>query len=398
MDELNNVLTNGITGANTQFGSFFNEGASQATGGLNSGVGRTATQVNTANLGGRELDDADATARSNVFGDVEAAIQARMNSILGQKPTVTAEGSFSIGTQYMIPYGTMFPYQSAYGSTGAYGINLLTGDFWAASNVSIPLAVTPGTQSRTLTLDGTMSHTGGNPETFSVQGNYSQIFTNGDQQSWTLRFEQNATHGVARPTLEAHASKKVGAISTYADFVLDDGTLIMSNYGGSGSFSDAMISFNGNHTPFRDRLTASVDYLAGPVQATARFIHVHDTTPYMTPFDGTVTEGLLTWHGTDNTYFQSGVFNSVVNGNTHNGGLLNFVLRQKKPYLWSPGFVQLSVVTEDGTPVSSPSLLDLYQPEDKSFFDWGFFHRSAFDTVHGHWEHEGGVGVFISPP
>ena len=397
MDELNKVLTNGTTAANTRFDSFFNDSTPQATGGLNSGVGRTATQVNTANLGGRELDDADSIARNKVFGDVEEAIQTRMNLILGQKPAVTAEGSFSIGTQYMMPYGTMFPYQSAYGTTGAFGINLLTGDFWAASNVSIPLAVTPGTQSRTLTLNGTISHTGGSPDTFSVQGNYSQLFTNGDQQSWTLKFQQNASSGLAKQTLEAHASKRVGQVSTYADFVLDDGTLMMSNYGGNGSFADATISFNGNHTQYRDKLTASVDYLFGPVQATARFTHVQDTTPNMTPFDGTVTEGLVTWHGTDSTYFQSGIFNSVVNGTPHSGGLLNLVLKQKKPYLWSPGFVQSSVVTENGTPVSTPSILDLYQPDDRSFFDWGLFHRSAFDTVHGHWNHEAGLGVFISP-
>jgi hypothetical protein len=73
-----------------------------------------------------------------------------------------------------------------------------------------------------------------------------------------------------------------------------------------------------------------------------------------------MTLSLLRWHGTDNTYFQSGVFDSVVNGNTHNGGFLNFVLKQKKPYFWSPGFVQLSVMTEDGTPVSTPTLIDLY--------------------------------------
>ena len=206
-----------------------------------------------------------------------------------------------------------------------------------------------------------------------------------DQQSWNMKFQQSATSGVAKQTLEAHATKRVGSVSTYADVILDDSTVIMTNFGGNGSFSDGMVSFNGNHTPFRDKVTASADYLAGPVQATARFTYVHDTTPNMTPFDGTVTEGLLTWHDTDNTLFQAGAFNSVVNGDSHTGGLLKLVLRQKKNYFWQPGFVDVSVTTENGIPTSPPSIIDLYQLQDRSFFDWGFFHRSAFDTVHGHW-------------
>ncbi len=392
IDELNSVLANGRTNANNQINAIFNDAGPQVTGELNGSLGQASTQANGINLGGRQLEDADTNAISSVFGSVETAIQGRIAAVLGQKPSVSAEGTFSIGTQYNMPYGSMFPLQLVYGSTGTYGINLLTGDFWVASNTTIPLVLLPGMQSRTLTLNGNMNRLAGNPDTFSVQGNYSELFTNGDAQSWTLKFQQTPNSGVAKQSLEAHATKRVGSVSTYADVILDDGAVVMTNFGGNGSFSDGMVSFSGNHTPFRDKVTASADYLAGPVQATARFTYVHDTTPNMTPFDGTVAEGLLTWHGTDNTLFQAGAFNSVVNGNSHTGGLLKLVSRQKKNYFGEPGFVDVSVTTENGIPTSAPSIIDLYQLEDRSFFDWGFFHRSAFDSVHGHWNDITGVG------